>query len=86
MSVATRYHGYTSYSYLRPDIDYEAFELASELFDRGPYRFDAVLGMRKKRFPSLAGVRDLVKIMWHRASFDSLAERMIPEAGGEVKY
>jgi membrane dipeptidase len=35
LSVPTRYAGYTSYSYLRPGIDYEAFELAAEL-DREP--------------------------------------------------
>jgi membrane dipeptidase len=37
MTVASRYAGYTSYSYLRPDIDYEAFELADELGREQPH-------------------------------------------------
>src|SRR5271169_512636 len=61
------------------------FDLASQLFNRGPYRLDAVLGMRQQRLPPLVGIGDLVKIMWHRASFDSLAERMISEAEYQVK-
>jgi hypothetical protein len=49
------------------------FDLASQFLNRGPYRLDAVLGIRQQCFSPLAGIRDLVKIMWHRASFDSLA-------------
>lgn len=37
MSISTRYSGYAAYSYLRPGIDYEAFELAAELGREKPY-------------------------------------------------
>jgi membrane dipeptidase len=44
MSVPTRYSGYTSYSYLSPDVDYEAFELAAELGREQPYEITLSAG------------------------------------------
>jgi hypothetical protein len=56
-----------------PEGEPGSFDLASQLLNRGSYRLNAVLGMRQERFPSFARIRDLVKIMWHGASFNSLA-------------
>jgi membrane dipeptidase len=48
MSVPTRYSGYTSYSYLRPDEDYEAFELAPELDREEPYQLGLTDSQRER--------------------------------------
>jgi membrane dipeptidase len=48
MSIPTRYSGYTSYSYLRPDIDYEAFELAPELGREPEYEVALSDGQRER--------------------------------------
>jgi len=46
MSVPTRYTGYTSYSYLRPDVDYQAFELAAEIGREQPHEVPLPAGER----------------------------------------
>jgi membrane dipeptidase len=48
MSISTRYSGYTSYSYLRPGVDYEAFELAAELGREKPYEADLTADQRDR--------------------------------------
>src|SRR5579862_2112056 len=62
------------------------FNFASQFLDRGTRGFDSVLRIRYQRFPALLGIRDLLKVMWHRASFRfGNWGRMIPEDGLEVK-
>jgi membrane dipeptidase len=64
MSVPTRYTGYTSYSYLRPDIDYEAFELAAEL-DREPAYEIALNDDDRKRADRLVDESVIVSLHDH---------------------
>lgn len=62
MSVARRHAGYTSYSYLRPGLDYEPFELAPEL-DREPAYELALSAEQRQRADAL--LADSVVISLH---------------------
>src|SRR5579859_3247039 len=45
------------------------FNLATQFFNRRPHGFDTVLWICYQCFPAFLGICDLLKVMWHRASF-----------------